>query len=137
MDRRARLSLWSGGMRFVREDELTASPAAAEKFTAGVWQTEILTAARDQGLRALRFVYPPGARSAWHVHEGEQAILVLAGRGVVTRWGEQRGTTVTTGDWVHVEPGERHWHGAAGDDVFVHVAVTASGGTSWEGHVTD
>jgi hypothetical protein len=42
-----------------------------------------------------------------------------AGRGVVIRWGEENGTAVGSGDWVHVEPGEQHWHGALPDDVFV------------------
>jgi hypothetical protein len=60
-----------------------------------------------------------------------------AGRGVVVRWGEENGTPVGSGDWVHVEPGEQHWHGALPDDVFVHLAVTASGQTQWHGPVSD
>jgi quercetin dioxygenase-like cupin family protein len=122
-------------MRFVDEGSVTATPAASDKFSGAVWRSEILPTRRDNGLRAHRFAYAPGARSAWHIHDGEQALYVVAGRGLVTRWGEEHGTPVGPGDWVHVEPGEKHWHGAVPDDIFVHVAVTATGGTSWEGHV--
>ena len=124
-------------MRFVRENEVRAEAAPAEKFTEGVWTADTLPGVREGGLRALRLVYRPGARSAWHIHDGEQALFVLSGRGVVTRWGEAKGTEVGPGDWVHVEPGEKHWHGARPDATFVHVAVTASGGTEWHGAVSD
>jgi quercetin dioxygenase-like cupin family protein len=124
-------------MRFVRDGEVKAAVPDPEKFTGGVWQTEALSALHEGGLRGHRFVYQPGAHSHWHTHTGEQAIVVLAGRGVVLRDGEANGTEIGPGDWVHVEPGERHWHGALPDDVLVHLAVTASGGTEWHGPVTD
>jgi quercetin dioxygenase-like cupin family protein len=38
---------------------------------------------------------------------------------------------------VHVEPGENHWHGAAPDNVLVHLAVAATGGTEWGLPVSD
>lgn len=38
-------------MRFVLESALTSTAAASEKFTDGVWQAEILPAAREGGLR--------------------------------------------------------------------------------------
>jgi quercetin dioxygenase-like cupin family protein len=69
-------------MKFVRERDLRAAAPEANKFTAGVWQTEALRSLHDEGLRGHRFVYQPGAHSHWHTHTGEQAIVVLAGRGV-------------------------------------------------------
>jgi quercetin dioxygenase-like cupin family protein len=42
-----------------------------------------------------------------------------------------RGLRVGPGDLVYVAAGERHWHGAAPDQFFVHLAFTASGGTDW------
>jgi hypothetical protein len=35
------------------------------------------------------------------------------------------------------KPGEKHWHGASPDNVFVHLAITAKGGTHWDEPVTD
>ena len=124
-------------MRFAGEDGVQVVERAGHRFTPGVWQTEIFDAVQEGGMRAHRFFYRPGAHSHWHTHDGEQAIFVLAGRGFVARWGEDKGTPVGPGDWVHVEPGEKHWHGAAPDDVLVHVAVTATGGTQWHEALDD
>lgn len=124
-------------MRFVREQDLKAAAPSPDKFTAGVWQTDTLDALHEGGMRGVRFVYQPGAHSHWHTHTGEQAIVVLSGSGVVVREGETAGTPVGPGDWVHVEPGEMHWHGALPGTVFVHLAVIASGGTEWHGAVSD
>ncbi|MDH2430845.1 cupin domain-containing protein [Sphaerisporangium sp. TRM90804] len=124
-------------MKFIHEGQVSATRPEPERFTDGVWETRIIEEARPGGLRAQRFTYEPGSRSGWHTHEGEQALHVIAGRGVVTREGEVAGTRVGPGDWVHVEPGERHWHGAAADDTFVHIAVTASGRTRWHHAVSD
>lgn len=126
-----------GVMKFVDERLLRATRPEPEQFTGGVWQTRILQELRPDGLRAQRFSYEPGARSVWHVHDGEQALQVLAGRGVITRSGERRGRELLPGDWVHVEPGEKHWHGATADDLFVHMAVTASGRTHLHDPVSD
>ncbi|MFC6082434.1 cupin domain-containing protein [Sphaerisporangium aureirubrum] len=124
-------------MRFASEDGAKATPGDAKRFTDGVHETRFLEAVRENGLRAQRFSYIPNARSGWHVHDGEQALYVVAGRGVIARWGEAETVALGPGDWVHVEPGEKHWHGAAPDATFVHLAVTASGATHWHGPVTD
>jgi len=124
-------------MEFVSERDVVSRRAAPASFTDGVWQAELLPGVQPDGLRASRFSYPPGARSAWHVHHGEQALLVVSGHGVVVQWGESTGTVVGPGDLVHVLPGEKHWHGATSDNTFVHVAVTASGPTEWLEHVSD
>ncbi|MCT9931202.1 cupin domain-containing protein [Planotetraspora sp. A-T 1434] len=124
-------------MRFVRENEIKVSRPGPDRFTDGVWEAPALEAVQPDGLRAQRFSYDPEARSGWHTHDGEQALYVLSGRGVITRWGESRGTEVGPGDWIHVQPGEKHWHGAVADDTLVHIAVTASGKTHWHGPVSD
>jgi quercetin dioxygenase-like cupin family protein len=118
-------------MRVVSETDVASAPGNPERFTGDVWQAEILDALRDDGLRGHRFVYGPGARSNWHVHTGEQAIVVLDGTGLVQWEGLDEPRLLRPGDWVHVLPGVPHWHGAAPDNVFVHLAVTASGTTQW------
>jgi quercetin dioxygenase-like cupin family protein len=123
-------------MRVVSEGDVTSSPTDPARFTGAVWQSEILDRIVDDGLRGHRFVYAPGARSNWHVHTGEQAIVVLDGTGLVQWEGLAEARLVRPGDWVHVLPGVRHWHGATADNVFVHLAVTASGTTEWGDPVT-
>lgn len=122
-------------MYFVSEDQIE-SGAPTGGFSAGVFQAEILPARREDGMRASRFTYEPGARSDWHTHDGEQALYVVAGRGVLGREGEQA-RYLEPGSWVHVEPGERHWHGAVPHNVFAHLAITATGGTNWFEAVSD
>jgi quercetin dioxygenase-like cupin family protein len=124
-------------MDFLPASATTSRRANPHHFTDGVWQAEVLPVAQPGGMRAARFVYAPGAHSHWHVHDGEHALVALDGRGLVGRWGEPRPTPVAPGDWVRVLPGEKHWHGATPDEMFVHLAITATGETIWHEHVTD
>jgi len=118
-------------VKIVPAGAVTSADAGTDRFTGGVWQAEILSRERPDGMRAHRFVYAPGARSHWHVHTGEQAIYVVSGRGVVLWEGLDQARVLEPGDWIHVEPGVAHWHGAAPDDTFVHLAISATGETRW------
>jgi quercetin dioxygenase-like cupin family protein len=111
-------------------------PASSDSFTSGVVRESLLPAQLPGGLLVTRFVYPPGGHSHWHVHEGEQAILVEQGRMRVV-WRDGRGLVVETGDLVYLAPGEEHWHGATPDRALVHLAINASGATHWLGPVDD
>jgi quercetin dioxygenase-like cupin family protein len=123
--------------RVVSQREAATAAADPAKFTGAVTQSEVLPAVREGGMRGHRFVYEPGARSNWHVHTGEQALVVVSGRGLVQWDGLPEPRSVVPGDWVHVQPGVAHWHGAAPDSDFEHLAVTATGGTDWGQVVTD
>ena len=61
---------------------------------------------RPEGLRGHRFSYRPGAGSNWHVHTGEQALVVVHGRGLVQWDGLGEPQVLEPGDWVHVQPGD-------------------------------
>lgn len=117
-------------MRIVRAAEITAGAADTAKWTSQVWRADILRA-DGGGLRSNRFTYAPGHRSNWHIHEGEQALIVLSGRGLILWEGLDVAELLGPGDWVHVSPDVAHWHGAVPDDTFEHLAVTATGGTIW------
>jgi quercetin dioxygenase-like cupin family protein len=123
-------------MRIVRASDITAKAADPAKWSGPVWQANILTPTSD-GLRSNRFVCAPGQRSNWHIHEGEQALVILEGRGLIAWEGLETAEILEPGDWVHVSTGTPHWHGAVPDDMFVHLAVTATGGTLWRGPVDD
>src|SRR5690242_2652204 len=79
----------------------------------------------------------PGALATFQVAPppGGQLLVVTAGRGVVaTRDGGAQ--VVTSGDVVWAEPGEEHWHGACGDSLLTHMAVS-HGATEWSGEVAE
>jgi quercetin dioxygenase-like cupin family protein len=122
-------------MEIIPERSVTAEPAG-ETFAGPTWRTHVFSG-QPGGLRADRFTYGPGGRSDWHVHEGEQALVVVEGRGLIQWEGLDAPRVLGPGDWVYVEPGVPHWHGAAPDDVFSHLAITASGATDWREPVTE
>lgn len=83
--------------------------------------------------------FEPGARTAWHTHPLGQTLIVTAGCGWVCRWGSAV-EVVRPGDVVRIEPGEKHWHGAAATTGFSHIAIQESmdGKTvEWMEKVTD
>jgi quercetin dioxygenase-like cupin family protein len=121
----------ASSFKVVSEAEVETSAADPAKFSGDVRQAEVLPAVRDEGLRAHRFTYAQGARSNWHVHTGEQALVVVEGTGLVQWAGLDEPRVLNPGDWVHVQPGIAHWHGATADSDFVHLAITASGKTEW------
>lgn len=67
--------------------------------------------------------FEPGCRNFWHIHhKGGQVLLVTAGRG----WYQEEGKPareLCAGDVVNIPPETKHWHGAAKDSWFAHVAV--------------
>jgi Uncharacterized conserved protein, contains double-stranded beta-helix domain len=67
--------------------------------------------------------FEPGCRNNWHIHHmGGQILLVIAGRGWYQAWGEPA-KELHPGDVVEIPPEVKHWHGAAKDSWFSHLAV--------------
>jgi quercetin dioxygenase-like cupin family protein len=124
-------------MRLIPDASATSSAADPTRFTGAVQRTDYIEPADAAALAGSRFRYQPGARSHWHVHEREQAIIAVEGRGLVAWEGLDAPHLLVAGDWWHVEPGVRHWHGATPDSVFAHLAVTAGGATLWHEAVSE
>ncbi len=74
-------------------------------------------------LPVFNVTFEPGCRNFWHIHhQGGQVLLVTAGRG----WYQEEGCPAREwhpGDTVYIAPGTKHWHGAARDSWFSHIAV--------------
>jgi len=104
-------------------------------FTGTVNLDPVLNA---PGVMINTVIFTPGARTHWHRHPGGQLLVVTAGRGIVaTRAADIADVqVVTSGDVVWAEPGEEHWHGACGDSLLTHMAVS-HGTTEWAGEVTE
>ena len=84
--------------------------------------------------------FEPGCRNNWHIHhKGGQILLVIAGRGWYQAWGESA-RELHPGDVVEIPPEVKHWHGAAKDSWFSHLAVeipAEGSSTEWLEAVTD
>ena len=67
--------------------------------------------------------FEPGCRNFWHIHhKGGQILLVTEGRGWYQEWG-QVPRELRAGDVVNIPPEVKHWHGAAKDSRFTHLAM--------------
>lgn len=87
--------------------------------------------------------FEPGCRNNWHIHHsdkgGGQMLLVTAGEGWYQEWGNPP-VKLKPGDVVHISAGVKHWHGAAADSWFQHLAVEVPGEnckTEWCEPVSD
>ena len=79
----------------------------------------------DRGVVIGNVTFEPGCRNNWHIHHGAgggQILLCTGGRGWYQVWGEPA-RALRAGDVVVVPPEVKHWHGAAGDSWFTHLAV--------------
>ena len=74
--------------------------------------------------------FEPGCRNNWHIHHakrgGGQILLCTAGRGYYQEWGKPA-RELHPGDVVNIPAGVKHWHGAAPDSWFSHLAVEVPG----------
>lgn len=76
-----------------------------------------------EGVNIGNVTFEPGCRNNWHIHhKGGQILLVTAGRGWYQEWGRPA-RELHAGDVVNIPPETKHWHGAACDSWFVHLAV--------------
>ena len=67
--------------------------------------------------------FEPGCRNNWHIHhKGGQILLCTAGRGYYQEWGKEA-QELHPGDVVNIPLEVKHWHGAAKDSWFAHLAV--------------
>lgn len=76
--------------------------------------------------------FEPRCRNNWHIHhKGGQILICVGGRGWYQEWGKQA-QELHPGDVVDIPAGTKHWHGAAADSWFQHIAigVPAEGGSA-------
>ena len=75
------------------------------------------------GLFLANVTFEPGCRNNWHIHhKGGQILLCTAGRGYYQEWGKSA-VEMKPGDVINIPPEVKHWHGAAPDSWFSHLAV--------------
>ena len=104
------------------------------KYFSGTSYLNMLTL---EGVVTANVTFEPGCINNWHTHKadrnGGQILLVTGGRG----WYQEEGKEARelhAGDIVYIPSGIKHWHGAAKDSWFVHIAVEVPGenaSTEW------
>jgi quercetin dioxygenase-like cupin family protein len=127
-------------MEIKRANDRPTKVAPEDKFTGQVWQDEVLVGTAPSRMRATNVSFSPGARTAWHAHPVGQTLYCVSGIGRVQLEGEQV-QELHPGDTAMIPPNTRHWHGAAPDRIFVHLAMSdvndKGEGTAWFEKVGD
>ena len=81
-------------------------------------------------VKIFNVTFEPGCRNNWHIHEadkgGGQILVCVAGRWFYQEWGKPA-QELRPGDVVNIAPGVKHWHGAAPDSWFSHLALEVPG----------
>lgn len=81
--------------------------------------------------------FEPGCQNNWHIHHaksgGGQILICVGGRGWYQEWGKDP-VEMKPGDCINIPVGVKHWHGAAEDSWFSHLAIEVPGeetSTEW------
>ena len=81
-------------------------------------------------VKIFNVTFEPACRNNWHIHHaskgGGQILIVTAGRGYYQEWGKPA-RALKAGDVVNIPANVKHWHGAAKDSWFQHLAVEVDG----------
>jgi len=92
------------------------------------------------GVPMYNVTFEPKCRNNWHIHhKGGQILLVTQGRGWYQEWGKEP-RELHPGDVVNIPAETKHWHGAAKDSWFTHIAVevpSEGGSNEWLEAVSD
>ncbi|WP_316859580.1 cupin domain-containing protein [uncultured Cohaesibacter sp.] len=84
----------------------------------------------QQDLFIGNVTFEPGCRNNWHIHKadkgGGQILLCTSGKGWYQEFGKPA-EALKPGDVVKIPAGVKHWHGAARDSWFSHLAIEVPG----------
>ncbi len=97
----------------------------------------------DSQIPFANVTFEPRCRNNWHIHHarsgGGQMLVGVAGRG----WYQEEGSPaveILPGMVIHIPANVKHWHGAASDSWFAHLAFSIPGdgvSNEWLEQVTD
>lgn len=113
-----------------RADAKAYLKGPSDRFTGDVTINPLAIAPMPGVLAANRVLFAPNARTVWHSHPKGQILHCIVGVGEFQREGEEI-ATLFPGDTVLIEPHVKHWHGAAPDQAFIHIAINADDEATW------
>lgn len=94
-------------------------------------------------VKMFNVTFEPKCRNNWHIHHaksgGGQILIAIGGRGYYQEWGKEP-VEMLPGDVINISANVKHWHGAAPDSWFSHLAVEVEGvetSNEWLEPVTD
>ncbi len=112
-----------------RVDESRAETDSGSSFEGHVRKHMLVGNEQSGELELLAVYFSAGARTRPHIHEKDQVLHFIQGRGIVATETEKQ--VYTAGDVVTVPGGTWHWHGATRDEAMCHISIRQPGGTNW------
>ena len=94
----------------------------SEFFTGTTYLTMLVDADSSLNSSIGNVTFDAGARTHWHRHSQGQILLVTAGEGRYQERGKEI-RVLKKGDVVEIAPNVEHWHGAAPNSSFTHIAI--------------
>jgi len=92
-------------------------------------QSYLAPVSKEQ-ISIFNVTFEPGCRNHWHVHhatnDGGQMLICVGGRGYYQEEGKEA-IELHPGDVVNIPANVKHWHGAAKDSWFSHLAIEIDG----------
>lgn len=96
-----------------------------------------LAALSSGQLPLFNVTFAPGCRNNWHIHHarsgGGQMLICVGGRGFYQEW-DKDPIDISMGTVINIPANTKHWHGAAQDSWFSHLAIEIPGedaSTEW------
>lgn len=81
-------------------------------------------------VKIFNITFEPGCRNNWHIHKaksgGGQMLIGVGGKGYYQEWGKEP-VEIKEGTVINIPANVKHWHGAAPDSWFSHLAVELDG----------
>ncbi len=102
--------------------------AFARYFSGRSWLAPVATD-KALGVPVFNVTFEPACRNNWHRHTGGQMLIAVGGVGYYQERG-QTARRLVEGDVVEIAPDVEHWHGAAPDSWFAHLAVECNPATN-------
>ena len=93
----------------------------AQYFSGKSWLAR-LTSNKELNVPISNVTFEPGCRNNWHSHTGGQVLICVGGAGYYQERGK-KAVRMEPGDIIEIGPNVEHWHGAAPDSWFSHLAI--------------
>ncbi len=111
-------------------DETQARLDSSHSFEGTVRTRMLVGSEESKELELLAVYFSAGARTRPHIHEKDQVLHFVQGKGIVATETEKKVCSV--GDIVTVPGGTWHWHGATRDQAMCHISIRQPGSTNWD-----
>lgn len=114
-------------LEYVRSRTTSAFPRGAEntayaQYFSGKSYLAPLTKDKRLNVPVSNVTFEPGCRNNWHRHTGGQLLVAVGGVGFYQERGREA-RKLLPGDVVEIPPDVEHWHGAAPEEWFAHLAI--------------